>query len=162
MTELIIIMKLPVTNCSRQCHACVIHWKVRVVMMPTLSYACVIHWKVRVIMMPTLSSLVAPQVVIMTTCGATSDDKVGIMTTHGFSVCINTRLLFSDSTFFTTDIHVCDYWHVSCPDNCMSLLRPWEHPCIMMIKSHMRSIQVTGIYMDGEENTKALHLLFKC
>ena len=32
-------------------------------------------------MMPTLSSLVAPEVVIMTTYGATSDDKVGIMTT---------------------------------------------------------------------------------
>ena len=31
--------------------------------------------------MPILS---APQVVFMTTCGATSDDKVGIMTTLGF------------------------------------------------------------------------------
>ena len=31
------------------------------------------HWDLRVIMMPTLSSLVAPQVVIMTTCSATSD-----------------------------------------------------------------------------------------
>ena len=37
-------------------------------------------------MMPTLPSLVAQQVVIiMTTCGATSDDKVGIMMTP-FSV----------------------------------------------------------------------------
>ena len=34
----------------------------------------------RVVTMPTLSSLVAPQVVV-TTCGATSDDKVGIMIT---------------------------------------------------------------------------------
>ena len=31
--------------------------------------------------MPTLSSLVAPQVVIMTTCYATNNDKVGIMAT---------------------------------------------------------------------------------
>ena len=35
-------------------------------------------------MMPTLSSLVAPQVVITTTCGAISADKVGIMTTIVF------------------------------------------------------------------------------
>ena len=31
--------------------------------------------------MPTLSSLVALQAVIMAACGATSDDKVGIMKT---------------------------------------------------------------------------------
>ena len=31
-----------------------------------------------VVMKPTLSSLEAPQVVITTTCGATSDDKVDI------------------------------------------------------------------------------------
>ena len=31
--------------------------------------------------MPTLSSLAAPEVVIMTTSGATNDDKVGIMIT---------------------------------------------------------------------------------
>ena len=37
------------------------------------------HWKLRVDMMPTLSSLVALQGVIMTTCTATSDDKVSIM-----------------------------------------------------------------------------------
>ena len=37
------------------------------------------HWKLRVDMLPTLSSLVALQVVIMTTCSATSDDKVSIM-----------------------------------------------------------------------------------
>ena len=43
-----------------------------------------LHWKARVVMMPTLSSLVAPEVVVMTTSGATSDDKVGIMTTPGF------------------------------------------------------------------------------
>ena len=34
--------------------------------------------------MPTLSSLVAPVAVIMTASGATSDGKVGIMTTLGF------------------------------------------------------------------------------
>ena len=36
-------------------------------------------------MMTTLRSLVAPEVVVvLTTCGAISDDKVGIMTTLGF------------------------------------------------------------------------------
>ena len=35
--------------------------------------------------MPTLSSLAAPQVVVMTTCGAASDDKVGIMIVLGFN-----------------------------------------------------------------------------
>ena len=34
-----------------------------------------------VFMMPTLSSLAALQVVVMTTCSATSDDKVGTMMT---------------------------------------------------------------------------------
>ena len=38
----------------------------------------------QVIRMPALSSLVAPQVVIMTTCGATSDYKVDIITTLNF------------------------------------------------------------------------------
>ena len=41
-----------------------------------------ISLQINIVIMPTLSSLVAPQVVIMTTCGATSDDKVGIMTTQ--------------------------------------------------------------------------------
>ena len=36
------------------------------------------------VMMSTLSSLAAPEVVIMTTSGAASDDKVGIMTTLCF------------------------------------------------------------------------------
>ena len=35
-------------------------------------------------MMPTLSSLVAPEVVVITTSCATSDDKVDIMTSQGF------------------------------------------------------------------------------
>ena len=48
----------------------------------------VIHWKQRVVMMPTLSSLVAPEVVKITTFGATSDGKDGIMTTLSFSVFI--------------------------------------------------------------------------
>ena len=38
----------------------------------------------RVVIMPTLLSLVAPQVVMTTTCGATTDNKVAIMTTLGF------------------------------------------------------------------------------
>ena len=42
------------------------------------------HSKPRVVKMPTLSSLMAPEVVVMTTSGAASDDKVGIVTTHGF------------------------------------------------------------------------------
>ena len=40
------------------------------------------HWKPRVVIMPTLPSLAAPQVV--ETCGATSDDEVGIKITLGF------------------------------------------------------------------------------
>ena len=42
------------------------------------------HWRLRVIMKPTLSSLVAVEVVIMTTSSATNDAKVGIMTTQSF------------------------------------------------------------------------------
>ena len=38
--------------------------------------------KLRVIMMPPLSFLVVPEVVDMTTSGATSDEKVGIMTSR--------------------------------------------------------------------------------
>ena len=43
------------------------------------------QWKPRVAMMPTLSSLAAPQV--STTCGAASDDKVGIMSILGYCNC---------------------------------------------------------------------------
>ena len=53
--------------------------KTRIIMMPTLSSG---YWKLRVVMIPTLFSLVAPQVVIMTTCGATSGNKVGIVITR--------------------------------------------------------------------------------
>ena len=43
-----------------------------------------ISCKPRVVMMWTLSSKAAPQVVTMTTCCATSDDKIGIMTTLSY------------------------------------------------------------------------------
>ena len=36
------------------------------------------------VMIPTLSSLVAPQVVMLTTCDATIDNKIGIITTLSF------------------------------------------------------------------------------
>ena len=45
---------------------------------------CEWHWKPRIIMMPTLSSLVALEVVIMTTSSSTSDDKFGIMKSLNF------------------------------------------------------------------------------
>ena len=48
------------------------------------------HWNFRGVMIRALSSLVAQQVVVMTTCGATRDGKVGIMTTL-CSLCIPTR-----------------------------------------------------------------------
>ena len=48
--------------------------------LPIYAWVCELnHWKLRVVMMPTLSSLVTPQVVIMKICGANSD-KVGIIT----------------------------------------------------------------------------------
>ena len=43
----------------------------------------------RVAMMPTLSSLAAPEVVIMTTSGAASDDKIGIMSHLGFQYLVS-------------------------------------------------------------------------
>ena len=49
-----------------------------------------LHLNQRVVMMPTLSSQVALEVVSMTTSSATSDDKVGIMTTLSFQ-CWHTR-----------------------------------------------------------------------
>ena len=45
------------------------------------NYSTSHHWKLRVFMMPTLSLLAAPQVIV-TTCGATNDNKVGILMTH--------------------------------------------------------------------------------
>ena len=44
-------------------------------------------------MVPTSSSLAAPAVVLTTTPGATSDDKVGIMTTLGFQWFLQTSIL---------------------------------------------------------------------
>ena len=51
----------------------------------TVNFHCfeVNHWRPRVVMVPTLSSLAAPEVVIKTTSGAASDDKVGLMITTG-------------------------------------------------------------------------------
>ena len=40
-----------------------------------------VHWKLRVVIMPTLPSMLASEVVITTTCSATSDDKIVIMKT---------------------------------------------------------------------------------
>ena len=42
-------------------------------------FVCVL-WNYRIVMMPTLLSVAAPEVVLTTTSGAVSDDKVGIMT----------------------------------------------------------------------------------
>ena len=56
--------------------------------------------KQTVVIMPTLPPLVAPQIVIMTICGATSDDKAGIMIILGFQC----------SLF---DINQCDLTHTN-------------------------------------------------
>ena len=45
-----------------------------------------LHWKPRIVIKPTLSSLLAPEVVVKTTFGAASNDKVGMMIIHGLSV----------------------------------------------------------------------------
>ena len=42
------------------------------------------HWKPRVAIIPTLSSLASSEVVVMTTSGATNDNRVGIIATLGF------------------------------------------------------------------------------
>ena len=42
------------------------------------------YWQPRGVMMPSLSSLLAPEVVIMTTSGDTIDDKVYIMISFNF------------------------------------------------------------------------------
>ena len=46
---------------------------------------CQMPWKAQVVMTPTLSSLAASRVIIMTTSGATSDDKVDMTTLDFFS-----------------------------------------------------------------------------
>ena len=48
------------------------------------SWHIYIHWKVRVVMMPTLLSLAGMEVVMMTNPSTASDDKVGIRTTLRF------------------------------------------------------------------------------
>ena len=53
---------------------------------PLLGQTSYIHWKLTVFLMPTWLSLVAPQAVIMTICGAVRDNKVGFMTTLCFNV----------------------------------------------------------------------------
>ena len=45
----------------------------------------ILHWKPRVVMIPTLSPLVPPYVMLITTTsGAIDDDKIFIMTTFDF------------------------------------------------------------------------------
>ena len=53
-----------------------------------------IHGKHRVVMMPTLSSL-APQVVTITTCDATDDDKVGITK---IDICHHAKFIVTNDT----------------------------------------------------------------
>ena len=48
---------------------------------PAISSHAQLHWNLGVVIMPILESLVAPEVVIMTTSGAARDAKIGIMTT---------------------------------------------------------------------------------
>ena len=48
------------------------------------------YWKLSVVtMMPILSQLVVPQVVVTTTCGTTSYDKIGTTLTISFQWCIH-------------------------------------------------------------------------
>ena len=65
---------------------------------PSREEQCSRHWKPSAVMMPTLSLLAAPQVA--TTCGATCDDEVGIMTTSGFQR-MRTELLWDCSIMST-------------------------------------------------------------
>ena len=50
----------------------------------TVAERTIWYWKPRVVCMPTLSSLASQRVVVRTTPGATSDDKVGITATFDF------------------------------------------------------------------------------
>ena len=71
---------------------------------------CFLSWtlKIKNCLMPNLS-LMAPKVVITITSGATSDNKVGIMTTHGF-MCILRKLMYSD--WSQTGVSIVDVdWH---------------------------------------------------
>ena len=62
-----------------------------VLIMTTCSPPVTTKWKSRFVMMPTLSPLVASKDVVITTCGANSNDKVGIITTLDFQ-CILTKM----------------------------------------------------------------------
>ena len=57
-------------------------------------------------MMPTLSLLTAPQVVVMTTCGAVSDDKVGILAIVIFPCYKKVPLYFSALLHYMKHIFV--------------------------------------------------------
>ena len=50
------------------------------------------NWITIIVMAPTLLLLVALEVVVMTTSSAASDNKVGIITAHGF-LCINWKYI---------------------------------------------------------------------
>ena len=81
------------------------------------------HWKLRVDMMPTLSSLVALQVVIMTTCSATSVNKVSIMK----SLLSVTLTLNLQNTSHPTMSCICVCYKVQYPD--WELIFLWTLQC---------------------------------
>ena len=115
--------------------------------------SCAQHWKLRVVILPTLSSLGAPHVIRMTTYYATSDDKIGIMI-HGFpwnatpNVC---SILFSNKWQVLSIIIYCGIysirvnllskchvnWHFTLftkPNHTMSQLIP---SCNHRVESHI-------------------------
>ena len=65
-----------------------------------------LHWKQRVVMMPILPLLAAPQIVIMTICGATSNGIVGVMTISVFSVGLSTSTENKELSW----CQFCHYW----------------------------------------------------
>ena len=87
--------------------------------MITLWVALCVHWtcwKPRVFIMPTLSSLVAPQVVIMTTWGAASDNKVGIITA------LSLVYLFTSSSVVGNLFIISVHQSVKAPGDCSSMI----------------------------------------
>ena len=56
----------------------------RHVIQPSTSLILTVHWKQNIVNLTTPSSLVAPQVVVTTTCAATSDDRAVKLTTFCF------------------------------------------------------------------------------
>ena len=83
--------------------------------------------------MPTLSSLAALQVVIMTTCSAASDKKVGIMTTPSFQcmawfpflLWLHTMFLVNTS-FIYPHSRVLLHWHWSNHATLVPVKLPWR------------------------------------